>query len=140
MARAAVQRQLPPPLELVCLKALWSLGEGSVSDVRRVVSLSKPLAYTTVMTLLDRLARKNIVTRRKAGRAFVYAPQVSQDSVRRMAFREFLESYFDGSADGLIEFLGEAQADQAQGGRPVSRSATASAADSGDGRLDTALL
>jgi predicted transcriptional regulator len=126
---------------LVCLKALWSLGEGSVSDVRRLVSLSKPLAYTTVLTLLDRLARKNIVARRKLGRAFVYAPQVSQDSVRRMAFREFLESYFDGSADGLIEFLGESQAGQAQQVRPpVSRSATAAAADSGDGRLDTALL
>lgn len=135
MARAAVPRQLPPPLELVCLKALWSLGEGSVNDVRRVVSLNKPLAYTTVMTLLDRLARKNIVTRRKVGRAFLYAPQVSQDSVRRMAFREFLESYFDGSADGLIEFLGDAQA-----GPPLARSATAAAGSSADGRLDTALL
>jgi predicted transcriptional regulator len=135
MARAAAPRQLPPPLELVCLKALWSLGEGSVNDVRRIVSLNKPLAYTTVMTLLDRLARKNIVTRRKVGRAFFYAPQVSQDSVRRVAFREFLESYFDGSADGLIEFLGDAQA-----GPPVARSATAAAAGSADGRLDTALL
>jgi|SRR5579863_5444693 len=139
MARAAVQRQLPPPLELVCLKALWSLGEGSVSDVRRVVSVSKPLAYTTVMTLLDRLARKNIVARRKVGRAFLYASQVSRDSVRRMAFREFLESYFDGSADGLIEFLGEAQGVQAQAETLVSRSATA-ASGSTDGRLDTALL
>lgn len=135
MARAAASRQLPPPLELVCLKALWSLGEGSVSDVRRIVALNRPLAYTTVMTLLDRLARKSIVTRRKVGRAFFYAPQVSQDSVRRMAFREFLESYFDGSADGLIEFLGDAQA-----GPPVARSATAAASGSADGRLDTALL
>jgi len=135
MARAAAQRQLPPPLELVCLKALWSLGEGSVSDVRRVVSLNKPLAYTTVMTLLDRLARKNIVARRKVGRAFFYAPQVSQDSVRRMAFQEFLESYFDGSTVGLIEFLGDAQA-----APPLARSASAAASGSAEGRLDTALL
>ena len=134
MARAAAQRQLPPPLELVCLKALWSLGEGSVSDVRRVVSLNKPLAYTTVMTLLDRLARKNIVARRKVGRAFFYAPQVSQDSVRRMAFQEFLESYFDGSTVGLIEFLGDAHAP------PLARSASAAASGSAEGRLDTALL
>jgi predicted transcriptional regulator len=56
MARAAVQRELPPRLELLCLKALWTLGEGSVNDVRRVVSETKPLAYTTVMTLLDRRA------------------------------------------------------------------------------------
>jgi predicted transcriptional regulator len=139
MARAAVQRQLPPPLELVCLKALWSLGEGSVSDVRGIVSVTKPLAYTTVMTLLDRLARKNIVARRKVGRAFLYAPQVSQDSVRRIAFREFIESYFDGSADGLIDFLSGSQAGHAQADPPVSRSATA-AAGSADGRLDTALL
>jgi predicted transcriptional regulator len=120
----------------VCLKALWSLGEGSVNDVRRIVSINKPLAYTTVMTLLDRLARKNVVARRKVGRAFLYAPQVSQDSVRRMAFREFLESYFDGSADGLIEFLGDAQV----GPPPLARSATAAAGSSADGRLDTALL
>ena len=139
MARAAAQRQVPPPLELVCLKALWSLGEGSVTDVRRIVAVNKPLAYTTVMTLLDRLARKNIVARRKVGRAFLYVPQVSQDSVRRMAFREFIESYFDGSADGLIEFLVEAKTGPAQAEAPVARSATA-AAGSADGRLDTALL
>jgi predicted transcriptional regulator len=118
----------------VCLKALWSLGEGTVNDVRRVVSLNKPLAYTTVMTLLDRLARKNVVTRRKVGRAFLYAPQVSRDSVQRMAFREFLESYFDGSADRLLEFLGDAQV-----GPPVARAATAAAGSTED-RLDTALL
>jgi len=136
MARAAAQRELPPPLELSCLKALWSLGEGSVNDVRRIVSRNKPLAYTTVMTLLDRLARKGVVARRKVGRAFFYAPQVSQDSVRRVAFREFLDNYFDGSADGLIEFLGSAQASLSDA--PPAERARAAAAS--DGRLDTALL
>jgi predicted transcriptional regulator len=131
MARSAAQRELPPPLELLCLKALWSLGEGSVNDVRRIVFESKPLAYTTVMTLLDRLARKGVVARRKAGRAFLYAPQVSRDSVRRMAFREFLEIYFDGSAEDLTEFLSEVQA---------FRSPAPAAAGAGDGRLETALL
>lgn len=138
MARAAAQRELPPPLELSCLKALWSLGEGSVNDVRRIVCQNKPLAYTTVMTLLDRLTRKGVVARRKMGRAFLYAPQVSQDSVRRMAFREFLQNYFDGSAEGLLEFLGGAQAGLSLAATdPPARAAAAS---SGDGRLDTALL
>ena len=139
MARTATQRELPPPLELSCLNALWSLGEGSVNDVRRVVSRNKPLAYTTVMTLLDRLARKGVVTRRKVGRAFFYAPQVSRDSVRRTAFREFLENYFDGSSEALLEFLGGQQAGlpAAEIARPAAAAATAG---SGDGRLDTALL
>jgi predicted transcriptional regulator len=88
------------------------------------------------MTLLDRLARKGVVARRKMGRAFLYAPQVSQDSVRRMAFREFLETYFDGSADMLIAFLGGPQA-----GLPAAAAVEpARAAAASDGRLDTALL
>src|ERR1051325_2713636 len=105
MARAAAQRELPPRLELLCLKALWTLGEGNVHDVRRIVSESRPLAYTTVMTLLDRLARKGITVRRKGGRAFVYAPQLSQDAIRKLACRDFIDYYFDGSADALRDYL-----------------------------------
>lgn len=131
MARGPSQRELPPPLELLCLNALWSLGEGSVNDVRRAVSKTKPLAYTTVMTLLDRLARKGVATRRKVGRAFHYAPQVSQESVRRAAFREFLDQHFAGSTDRLLEFLRRPPSPEPEG--PV-------AADTSDGRLETALL
>ena len=131
MTRAAVQRELPPRLELLCLKALWTLGEGSVHDVRRVVSETRPLAYTTVMTLLDRLARKGITVRRKVGRAFVYAPQLSRDAVRNLAFRDFIDYYFDGSADALREFLQQP---------PLSQPSVTLARPFGDGRLDTALL
>ena len=105
MRKPGPPRDIPPPLEMLCLKALWSLGEGNVSDVRTVVTESKPLAYTTIMTVLDRLARRNIVSRRKAGRAFVYAPQISRDAMRRLALKEFLDSFFDGSEEKLAEFL-----------------------------------
>ena len=105
MRRAAPPRDIPPPLEMLCLKALWSLGEGNVGEVRGVVAASKPLAYTTVMTVLDRLAKKNVVTRRKVGRAFVYAPGISRDAIRRLALKEFVDGFFDGSEQGLVEFL-----------------------------------
>jgi predicted transcriptional regulator len=105
MSRAASRRELPPPLELLCLRALWALNEGSVSEVKEAISGSRALAYTTVMTLLERLARKGVVTRRKVGRAFLYAPAASRDSLRRVALREFLECYFDGSEEQLLRFL-----------------------------------
>ena len=105
MRRAGPPRDVPPPLEMLCLKALWSLGEGNVAGVRSLVAESKPLAYTTVMTLLERLARKNVVSRRKVGRAFVYAPNLSRDAMRRLALKEFVGCYFDGSAEKLAEFL-----------------------------------
>jgi predicted transcriptional regulator len=105
MARAAAAREIPPPLELLCLRALWSLGEGNVKDVQQAIAGSKVLAYTTVMTLLDRLARKGLLSRCKSGRAFLYSPQVSRDSLRRIALREFLDMYFEGSETQLRDFL-----------------------------------
>jgi predicted transcriptional regulator len=105
MRKAHAARDIPPPLELACLTALWALGQGSVKDVRQAVAESHPLAYTTVMTVLDRLVRRGHITRTKAGRAFVYAPAVSRDTLRRLALREFLDSYFESSQDELLRFL-----------------------------------
>jgi predicted transcriptional regulator len=66
------------------------------------------------MTVLDRLARRNTVSRRKAGRAFVYAPQISKDSMRRLALKEFVDSFFDGSTDSLKTYLDEPSADSSE--------------------------
>ncbi|HUO28014.1 MAG TPA: BlaI/MecI/CopY family transcriptional regulator [Bryobacteraceae bacterium] len=103
--RKAATRDIPPPLELLCLNALWSLGQGSVKDVRQLVTPNRALAYTTVMTILDRLARRGVVTRRKSGRAFIYVPSVSRDAMRRLALKEFLDCYFESSPDQLLRFL-----------------------------------
>jgi BlaI family transcriptional regulator, penicillinase repressor len=105
MRRPGPPRGIPPRLEMLCLKALWTLGEGNVRDVRDAVAESRALAYTTVMTLLERLARKNVVSRRKVGRAFLYTPAMSRDAMRRLALEEFVDCYFDGSEQRLAEFL-----------------------------------
>src|SRR5580698_1847397 len=99
------ERELPPPLEMMCLNALWEIQEGNVEDVRKVVSQSRPLAYTTVLTLLDRLARRGAVSRRKEGRGFRYRPTVARDKLRRMALRQFLAYHFEGSETKLKIFL-----------------------------------
>ncbi len=99
------QREIPPPLELLCLRTLWTMGEGTAKDVRQALAPSRPLAYTTVLTLLERLARKGKLTRRKTGRAFCYKPVEPRDVFRRAAIRELLESFFDGSEEELLRFL-----------------------------------
>jgi predicted transcriptional regulator len=105
MRRAAPPREIPPPLELECLKALWGMGEGSVRDVREVLVGNRNLAYTTVMTVLDRLEKRGSVTRRKQGRSFVYEPKVSKEALRRFAVKELLDCFFGGSEQELIEYL-----------------------------------
>lgn len=127
MRRPGAHREIPPPLELECLKALWTLGEGNVKAVREALAPSRTLAYTTVMTVLDRLARKNVISRRKTGRSFVYTPAVTRETLRRAAVRELLVNFFDGSEAALAAHLGS---------EPLPNHAPA---DSGEG-LDTTLL
>ena len=122
-------RDVPPPLELACLKALWSLQEGNVRAVQQVVGISRPLAYTTIMTVLDRLVRKGKLTRRKVGRAFVYSPEASRDAMRRAALRELVDGYFDGSEAELLEFL-----------RPLAVPAPSAPPAHQEGQIDTVLL
>lgn len=106
------ERELPPPLEMLCLNALWEIREGNVEDVRRMVSQNRPLAYTTVLTLLDRLTRRGAVSRRKEGRGFRYQPTVERSRMRRVALRQFLEYHFEGSETKLKLFLEEPVADE----------------------------
>jgi BlaI family penicillinase repressor len=127
MPKAA--RDIPPPLELLCLKALWSLREGNVKDVQKIVTETRPLAYTTIMTVLERLLKKGKLSRRKVGRAFLYSPTADRDAMRKVAVRELLESFFDGSEDELLRFMGRAPEKSA-----------AAAAGEGDTRIDTVLL
>lgn len=129
MRKPGIPRDIPPPLELECLKALWRLGEGNVKDVQRVISESRSLAYTTVMTVLDRLVRKGGASRRKQGRAFIYAPVLSRDYLRRAAVQELVESFFDGSARELLAYLSS-----------VRDTAAPEQQEFPETRLDTALL
>lgn len=101
----AKERELPPPLEMACLNALWELGEGNVEEVRVCVSRARPLAYTTVLTLLDRLSRRGAVSRRKEGRGFRYQPSIDRDKLRRLALSQFLDHHFGGSVKSLRIFL-----------------------------------
>ena len=98
-------KEIPPPLELECLKVLWRLGEGNVREVRDALVESRSLAYTTVMTVLDRLARRGGVARRKVGRSFVYSPVLSREALLRVAIRDLVECYFEGSEAALVHYL-----------------------------------
>ena len=63
-------------LEATVMEILWTAGEQNVHDV--VARLDRPLAYTTIMTTLDRLYKKGLLARRKVERAFLYAPKFSR--------------------------------------------------------------
>ena len=97
-----------PALELECMKVLWDGAEMSVRDVRERLWGGRPLAYTTVLTLLDRLTRKGAASRRKVGRAHVYQAAYPRAAARERAVARLLENFFGGSQTLLLEHLGAA--------------------------------
>jgi BlaI family penicillinase repressor len=89
--------------ELRVMKALWELGDATVGEVRSELSRrGQELAYTTVMTLLGRLATKGAVAVDKAREPFVYRSAHRRESVLRDRLREFVREVFDGQADSLV--------------------------------------
>jgi len=137
-------REIPPPLELECLDVLWRVGESNVRTVQEALAGRRPLAYTTVMTMLERLARKQLVTRRKTGRHFVYSPEVDRDTVRHRALRQLLDSLFDGSRTALVGFLNAGAGPgntfaSAAAGAPIG-GAGSGQVEGGDADIDAVLL
>ncbi len=77
-------------LEQQVMDDLWS--RGRPASVREVwESLETDLAYTTLMTTLDRLYKKGLLERNKDGRAFRYAPRVSREQLQRGLLTRMLD-------------------------------------------------
>lgn len=67
------------------MEVMWTLDDAAVRDVVELLNASaaEPRAYTTVMTVMHRLDRKGLVTRRRDGKADAYRPRASQTAYRR---------------------------------------------------------
>jgi predicted transcriptional regulator len=97
------------PLEVTVMEILWARGTCNVREV--VDRLGRPLAYTTVMTTLDRLFKKGLLERRKSERAFFYSPTLSRAEWEQKRAGEFVAGFLaaaEPSRDLLISCLVDA--------------------------------
>jgi len=77
------------------MEVVWNCGESSVRDV--VEKLDNRLAYTTVMTTLDRLFKKRLLDRYKSERAFVYSARLSSEEWERQRAGDLVAGFLAGS-------------------------------------------
>jgi predicted transcriptional regulator len=107
-------RSFEPPtplghLESCVMDIVWAHGESNVRDVAEKVG--RPLAYTTVMTTMDRLFKKGLLERRKSERAFLYTPRLTRQEFERQRAGELVAGFLTGpdqAGDLLIScFLDE---------------------------------
>ena len=86
----------PSNLELQALSVLWHEGPSTVSSVHESLPDGKNRAYTTVLTIMQNLERKNLVKRERVGRAHRYRAIHSQQAILRRATQEYLTNAFGG--------------------------------------------
>lgn len=92
-------------LQLAIVRVLWARGETTVVDVQDALLPERPLAQTTVATLLTRLEKRGAVSHRVVGRQFVYKAEVSEPDVRRSMVGELTDMLFEGRPSALISHL-----------------------------------
>lgn len=80
------------------MEVLWARGECSVRDVAQ--HLERPLAYTTVMTTLDRLYKKGLLSRQKLDRAFLYSQRMSRTEYDRARADSIVAGFLAGPRPG----------------------------------------
>jgi BlaI family penicillinase repressor len=93
------------PGEFELMEILWPLGEGSVKEVWGKLDPARGLAYTTVMTVLEKMYRKGILAQRKRGKAYLYSPILKREEALRSILQYLCDIYFQGSREELIRFI-----------------------------------
>lgn len=91
-------RQVLGELEAEIMECMWDRGSASVREVHECLAERREIAYTTVMTVMARLADKGMLSRRQDGRAYVYTPAESRDSFCTGVVKSVVAGLF-GSTD-----------------------------------------
>jgi predicted transcriptional regulator len=91
------------PLERQTLEEVWRRGETSVRDI--FLAFEKQIAYTTLMTTLDRLYKKRLLRRRKDGRAFLYSALVTNEELEQSIAEDVIDGLLGQKSEGVEPIL-----------------------------------
>jgi predicted transcriptional regulator len=87
------------------MEILWQRGSGTVRDVHAALKPARGLAYTTVMTVMDKLHRKGALGQKRQGRAFIYTVQISKAQALHQQVAHVVKHYFQGSSQKFLAYL-----------------------------------
>ena len=90
-----------PDLEIDIMNVVWRLGRASVRQIVDALRDQRPLAYTTVQTVLSILTQKRVVQYTCEGRAYVYSAIVQPEGVRQETIKAVVDKLFAGSSQSL---------------------------------------
>jgi predicted transcriptional regulator len=107
MARKSIDRL--GTLQTGVMETVWELGEATVQQVLARLGKAKPLAYTTVLSAMQKLEKAGWLKHREEGRTYIYQPTRSREEEGKNSLRKFMERVFDGDPMLLFQHLLEDQ-------------------------------
>ena len=102
-------------LQRAVLETIWELGEANVHQVRERLAAKKQLAYTTVLSVMQKLEKAGWLEHRAEGRSYVYVPTQTRDQAGAGSVRRFLNRIFAGDTVAMFQHLireGDLDADE----------------------------
>lgn len=91
--------------QLAVMNVIWQRGEATTTEVWEALSGKRRLARNTVQTTITRLEENGWLSHREVGRTFLYRAVVPRTATLGRMMRQFVETAFDGSAEGLVMAL-----------------------------------
>jgi BlaI family penicillinase repressor len=92
-------------LQRAVMDVVWARGEATVHDVREQLSKRKELAYTTILTTLQKLEKAGWLGHRSEGKSYVYLPTRSREQAGAGSVKRFLKQVFEGDAVAMFQHL-----------------------------------
>ena len=109
MVKSAIRRREGSPRltapQLALLKVLWERSEATVAEMQRALHAERPLAASTIATLLSRLEKRGIVAYRIEGRQYVYRAVLNERDAREHALVEVTQGLFEGDIETMVSQL-----------------------------------
>ncbi len=102
-----VKKVDPSPVEFEILSILWREGCGTVKDIQAALASKRPLARTTINTVMTRMVEKGYVEAREKNFAYEFWPLVERESVTRGKLSDLVDKVFEGNVGALASYIVE---------------------------------
>ncbi len=103
-----ILKKLLGSLELEVMECMWGISEATVQEVVKTINRRRPIAYTSVMTVMGHLVDKGLLTRTMDGKRYTYQVAQGRDEFIESISRKMVRALVDDFGDvAIAQFLGE---------------------------------
>ena len=87
------------------MEAVWSLGEATTRQVWERLNSKRPLAYTSVLSIMQRLEKAGWLSHHVEGRTYIYEATLSREQEGRRSLKDFIQKVFQGDSQVVFQHL-----------------------------------